>query len=243
MHPIAILCNVLTCMQTCRRNKPVLQCETNPLRKPTTNTENMRSCTQRCLVVHRRSVRSVYYISKCSCNMKEWLFSTSNLKTLVPFWNCMDKNCPTPCRIPWNLVILSYSEWSFFFKWSDPKASFCFVYENWNLNVATIRAHLLHPYEDSYYPNYAMVKVPSNLCHVKRGCVCNLQHTQLFEYKRLLVICTATTEGGMLVSTMKHLPLLDAPDYKVFTFLDKYKMSSLKEYKSKRVDLHAPCLM
>ena len=71
----------------------------------------------------------------------------------------------------------------FFFKWSDPKASFCFVYENWNLNVATICAHLLHPYEDSYYPNYAMVKVPSNLCHVKRGCACNLQHTQLFEYE------------------------------------------------------------
>ena len=70
MHPIAILCNVLTCMQTCHRNKPVLQCETNPLRKPTTNTENMRSCTQRRLVVHRRSVRSVYYISKCSCNIR-----------------------------------------------------------------------------------------------------------------------------------------------------------------------------
>ena len=101
-------------MHTCRRNKPVLQCETKPSRKPTTNKENIRSCTQRRLVVHRRSVRSVYYISKCSCNMKEWLFSTSNLKTLVPFWNCMDKNCPTPCRIPWNLVILSYSEWSFF---------------------------------------------------------------------------------------------------------------------------------
>ena len=77
----------------------------------------------------------------------------------------------------------------------------------------------------------------------KRGCACNLQHTQLFEYKRLLVICTATTEGGKLISTMKHLPLLDAPDYKVFTFLDKYKMSSLKEYKTKRVDLHAPYLM
>ena len=26
-------------------------------------------------------------------------------------------------------------------------------------------------------------KVPSNLCHVKRGCACNLQHTQLFEYE------------------------------------------------------------
>ena len=49
--------------------------------------------------------------------------------------------------------------------------------------VATFRAHLLHPYEDSYYPNYAMVKVPSNLCHAKRGCACNLQHTQLFEYE------------------------------------------------------------
>ena len=126
----------------------------------------------------------------------------------------------------------------FFLKWSDPKASFCFVYKNWNLNVVTFRAHLLHPYEDSYYPNYAMVKVPSNLCHVKRGCACNLQRT-----RRFFVICTATTEGGKLVSTMKHLPLLDAPDYKVFTFLDKYKMSSLKEYKTKRVDLHAPYLM
>jgi len=130
-----------------------------------------------------------------------------------------------------------------FFNGLTQRPVFVLFTKNCNLNVATFRAHLLHPFEDSDYPNYALVKVPSNLCHVKRGCVCNLQHTQLFEYKRLLVICTATTEGGKLVSTMKHLPLLDAPDYKVFTFLDKYKMSSLKEYKTKRVDLHAPYLM
>ena len=115
--------------------------------------------------------------------------------------------------------------------------------KNFNLNVATFRAHLLPPYEDSNCPNYAMVKVPSNLCHVKRGCACNLQHTQLFEYKRLLVICTATTEGGRFVSTMKHINTIDHPEYKVFTFLDKYKHSSIKEYKTKRVDLHAPYLM
>ena len=196
MHPIAILCNVLTCMQTCRRNKPVLQCETNPLQKPTTNTENMRSCTQRRLVVHRRSVRSVYYISKCSCNMKEWLFNTLNLKTLVPFWNCMDKKCPTPCRNPWNLVIATFFFGMIFFNGLTQRPVFVLFTKNCNLNVATFRAHLLHPFEDSDYPNYALVKVPSNLCHVKRGCVCNLQHTQLFEYKRLLVICTATTEGA-----------------------------------------------
>ena len=34
----------------------------------------------------------------------------SNIGTLVPYWNCMDNKCPTPCRIPWNLVILPSSE-------------------------------------------------------------------------------------------------------------------------------------
>ena len=83
------------------------------------------------------------------------------------------------------------------------------------------------------------------ICQVKRGCACNLQHIQLFEYKRLLVMCTATTEGGKLVSTLKNIQSLDTPDNKVFTFVDKYKLSSrcLKEYKTKCVDLHAPYLM
>ena len=187
--------------------------------------------------------------------MREWVFNTSNLKTLVPFWNCMDKKYPTPCPIPWTLLILSCVVWQLFMTFNTfffgmiflngvtQRPVFVLFTKNCNLNVATFRAHLLPPYEDSDYPNYAMVKVPSNLCHVKRGCVCNLQHTQLFEYKRLLVICTATTEGGKLVSTLKHIPLLNTPDYKVFTFLDKYKMCSLKEYKSKRVELHAPYLM
>ena len=125
-----------------------------------------------------------------------------------------------------------------------PRPVFVLFTKNCNLNVATFHAHLLHIMKTAITPIMQhLVKVLSNLCHVKRGCACNLQHTQLFEYKRLLVICAATTEGGKLVSTMKHLPLLDAPDYKVFTFLDKYKMSSLKEYKTKRVDLHAPYLM
>ena len=120
---------------------------------------------------------------------------------------------------------------------------FVLLTKNCNLNVATFRAHLLPPFEDSDYPNYSMVKIPSNLCHVKRGCACILQHTQLFDYKRLLVICTATTEGGKLVSTMKHIPNLDNPEYKVFTFMDKYKLTSIKEYKTKHVDLHTPYLM
>ena len=53
------------------------------------------------------------------------------------------------------------------------------------------------------YINYAMVKVPSNLCHVKRGRADDPQYTQQFEYKRLLVICT--TEAGKFVSTMKQV--------------------------------------
>ena len=95
----------------------------------------------------------------------------------------------------------------FFLKWSDPKASFCFVYENWNLNVATIRAHLLHPYEDSYYPNYAMVKVPSNLCHVKRGCACNLQHTQLFEYEGSLLFVLPQQKGVGWFQPLKYFEI------------------------------------
>ena len=83
--------------------------------------------------------------------------------------------------------------------------------KNCNLNVATFHAHLFQPYEDSNYLNYVMVKVSANLCHVKRGCACNLQHAQLFEYKRLLFICTATREGENLCKPcriFKHLIIL-----------------------------------
>ena len=83
------------------------------------------------------------------------------------------------------------------------------------MNVAILRAHLLPPYEDTKYPNYSMVKVLYNLCHVKGGCAFNLQHTQLFEYKQLLVIC---------IYTFKQANALDNPDYEVFTSLEKYKL-------------------
>ena len=84
---------------------------------------------------------------------------------------------------------------------------FVLLTKNCNLNVVTFCAHLLPPFEDSDYPNYSMVKIPSNLCHVKRGCACVLQHTQLFDYKiyQLLIICTATSEGGKLVSIPRQL--------------------------------------
>ena len=100
-----------------------------------------------------------------------------------------------------------------------PKGQFLFCSRKLQFKCGDLPCPPIAYYEDSDYPNYAMVKVPSNLCHVKRGCscACNLQHTQLFEYKRLLVICTATTEGGKLFSTLKHIPSLDTPDYKVFT--------------------------
>ena len=49
--------------------------------------------------------------------------------------------------------------------------------KNCNLNVATFRAHLLHPFEDSDYPNYAMVKVIQSLPCEKRLCLQSAAHS------------------------------------------------------------------
>ena len=91
---------------------------------------------------------------------------------------------------------ISTYEWFIWLQWH--RYHFGLFTKNCNLNVAILCAHLLPTYEESDYPNYLMVKVPSNLCHLIKGCASYLQHTQLFEVKRLLVICTATTRGGNL---------------------------------------------
>ena len=76
----------------------------------------------------------------------------------------------------------------------------------------------------------------------KRVCLQSPAHVIVREQKTLGHL-TATTEAGILVSTLKHFQTLDNPEYKVFTFIEKYKQTSIKEYKTKRFDLHAPYLM
>ena len=125
------------------------------------------------------------------------------MNSALLYWNCMDKKCPL--LNAFNVSNTLFFGMIFLNGVTQRPVSVLFT-KNCNLNVATFRAHLLQPYEDSDYPNYAMVKVPFNLCHVKRGCACNLQHIQLFEYKRLLVICTATTEAidSMAFGSARH---------------------------------------
>ena len=61
------------------------------------------------------------------------------------------------------------------------------------------------PYQDSQYTNYAMGRVPSNLCHQKRSSSQSTTQTQLSEYKQLLQLVICTTEAGKFVSTMKQV--------------------------------------
>ena len=59
-----------------------------------------------------------------------------------------------------------------------------------------------------------MVKVLSNLCHVKRG---------------QTAIHSTHTEAGKFVSTMKKVKDRNNPDCEIATFLEEYKIPSLNE--------------
>ena len=66
-----------------------------------------------------------------------------------------------------------------------------------------IRCHVLHPEKDTNYPNHSTCVVPVNICDTHPNqCPCTGIHTQLVDYEHIILLNTATTPTGMVVSTL-----------------------------------------
>ena len=99
------------------------------------------------------------------------------------------------------------------------------------LNLASIRCHILQPFQDNNYFNNTTVKVPKKLCNL-RNCRCNKQHPTLFPIDKIeLVLVKPTAGAGNLTHCMKCVDS-NHPDYWVYDFkLDKLYQEDLEIYK------------
>ena len=81
--------------------------------------------------------------------------------------------------------------------------------------------------------------MPRNVCYT-RNCQCQLQHSELIEYSKILTIAVANTSAGNKVSTVGIVDSLSNNNFAVFAFKGTYEDQELSRYKALRVKLHEP---
>ena len=138
------------------------------------------------------------------------------------------------------------------YRTSYDKAYFVMIYQNANIlrptfalispgasfNVATVRAHILEPYDaTTNYFNYTLLKVPKGgLCH-QREHACPKLHTQLIRFDHICAVCLRTALAGSIVNTAKLVPSLGTKEFYVYDLKDSYSEDVLSEYKANRVNV------
>jgi len=138
------------------------------------------------------------------------------------------------------------------YRTSYDKAYFVMIYQNANIlrptfalispgasfNVATVRAHILEPYDaTTNYFNYTLLKVPKGgLCH-QREHACPKLHTQLIRFDHICAVCLRTAPAGSIVNTAKLVPSLGTKEFYVYDLKDSYSEDVLSECKANRVNV------
>ena len=93
------------------------------------------------------------------------------------------------------------------------------------------------------YPKHATCVVPVNLCSTyPNQCQCTGMHTQLVDYEHILVVNTATTPAGKLVSTLAGYSKATNEHQTAYRLRDTYAEQG-ETYKEIRSRLYGPYLM
>jgi len=124
------------------------------------------------------------------------------------------------------------------------RVSFGYVTRQSTFNDVRFRLHVLQPYsppgqQPSNYFNFHTFLMPRNVCYT-RNCQCQLQHSELIEYSKILTIAVANTSAGNKVSTVGMVDSLSDNNFAVFAFKGTYEDQELSRYKALWVKLHEP---
>ena len=123
------------------------------------------------------------------------------------------------------------------------RPTFAYICPDSVLHPVRIRCHILQPDKATNYPNHATCVVPVNLCYTHPNqCLCTGMHTQLVDYEHILVLNTATTASGKLVSTLAEYSKATNEYQTAYRLRDTYA-DQVETYKEIRSRLYGPYIM
>ena len=116
------------------------------------------------------------------------------------------------------------------------RVSFGYVTRQSTFNDVRFRLHVLQPYsppgqQPSNYFNFHTFQMPRNVCYT-RNCQCQLQHSELIEYSKILTNAVANTSAGNKVSTVGTVDSLSNNNFAVFAFKGTYEDQELSRHKA-----------